>query len=352
MKIEPRQAERFLREPTLPGGPARAVLLHGEDEGLIRERAAALARRLLGSLDDPFRYVELAREEAARIPEEMAALSLTGGRRVVRLREAGDGAAGAVAAALAGPGEALLILEGPGLTGRSRLVTQLTKAADAAVLGCYAEEGRALADTIGAILGAHQVRAAPDALAFLAAQLGADRAVTRAEVEKLALYAGEAGRVTLADAEAVVGEASGLSLDDAIHAAAEGDPETADRALTRAMAEGANPVQVVRAALPLFQRLARAALGMREAGKSEGGQSAAEAVRAIRPPVFFKRERQLVRALERWSAPALEAACTALWETEREIKRTGAPAETLVRQRLLGLARRPAPRVGREPRAP
>ena len=330
MKIEPRQAERFLRDP----GAIRAVLLHGEDEGLIRERAAALARRILGSLDDPFRYVELAREEAARLPEEMTALSLTGGRRVVRLREAGDGVAGSVAAALAGPGEALLILEGPGLTGRSKLVTQLTKAADAAVLGCYAEEGRALEGTIGAILGAHRVTAAPDALAFLAVQLGADRAVTRTEVEKLALYAGDSGRVTLADAEAVIGEASGLSLDDAIHAAAEGDAGTADRALARAMAEGANPVQVVRAALPLFQRLARAALGMREMG-----QGAVEAVRAIRPPVFFKRERQLVRALERWSASALEAACTALWETEREIKRTGAPAETLARQRLLGLAR-------------
>jgi DNA polymerase III subunit delta len=330
MKIEPRQAERFLRDP----GPVRAVLLHGEDEGLIRERGAALARRVLGALDDAFRYVELAREEASRIPEEMTALSLTGGRRVVRLREAGDGAAGVVAAALAGPGEALLILEGPGLTGRSKLVTQLTKAADAAVLGCYAEEGRALEETITSILGARRVTAAPDALAFLADQLGADRAITRAEVEKLALYAGDAGRVTLADAEAVIGEASGLSLDDAIHAAAEGDAETADRALTRAMAEGANPVQVIRAALPLFQRLARASLGMREAG-----QSAAEAVRAIRPPVFFKRERQLVRALERWSPAALEAACTALWETEREVKRTGTPAETLARQRLLGLAR-------------
>ena len=334
MKIEPRQAERFIRDP----GGVRAVLLHGEDEGLIRERAAALARGVLGSLDDPFRYVELAREEAGRLPEEMTALSLTGGRRVVRLREAGDGAVGAVAAALAGSGDALLIIEGPGLTGRSKLVAQLTKAADAAVLGCYAEEGRALEGTIGTILGAHPVTATPDALAFLSGQLGADRAVTRAEVEKLALYAGDSGRVTLADAEAVIGEASGLSLDDAIHAAAEGDAETADRALARAISEGANPVQVIRVALPLFQRLARAALGMREAG-----QGAAEAVRTIRPPVFFRRERQLVRALERWSVPALEAACTALWETEREIKRTGAPAETLARQRLLALSgqRRP-----------
>lgn len=330
MKIESRQIARFLRDP----GDVRAVLLHGEDEGLIRERAGMLAAGVAGAVADPFRYVELSRDEAGRIPEEMAALSLTGGRRVVRLREAGDAAAGAVAAALAGKGEALLILEGPGLTGRSKLVTQLTRAAAAAVIGCYAEEGRALEETIAGLLGAHHVHATEEARAFLAAQLGADRAVTRSEVEKLALYAGEGGNVTLADAEAIVGEASGLSLDDAIHASVAGDAETADRALSRALAEGANPVQVVRAALPLFQRLTRAALEMREQRRS-----AVEAVKAIRPPVFFKRERQLVHALEHWPPAALEAACSALWETERAIKRAGAPAETLVRQRLLGLAR-------------
>lgn len=330
MKIEARQVARFLREP----GAVRAVLLHGEDEGLIRERASALAASVAGAVADPFRYVELSREEAARIPEEMAALSLTGGRRVVRLREAGDAAAGAVAAALAGKGEALLILEGPGLTGRSKLVAQLTKAGDAAVLGCYAEEGRALEDSIGALLAAHHVTASAEARGFLAAQLGADRAVTRAEIDKLALYMGGPGEVALADAEAVVGDASGLSLDDAIHAVVAGDAETADRALSRALAEGANPVPVARAALLLFQRLARAAHAMREAG-----QSPAEAVRAMRPPVFFKRERVLVAALERWQPAALDAACTALWETERAIKRAGAPAETLIRQRLLGLAR-------------
>ena len=88
MKLDPRRVPAFLRDP----GTCRVVLLYGDDSGLIRDRAEALVRMVAGTLDDPFRVVELARDELARLPEEAASLSLTGGRRVVRVREAGEAA--------------------------------------------------------------------------------------------------------------------------------------------------------------------------------------------------------------------------------------------------------------------
>ena len=84
MKLDARQIERFLLDP----GAARVVLLHGEDVGLIRDRASRLVRAVAGASDDPFRVAELDRDGFGRIAEEMASLSLTGGRRVVRVREA------------------------------------------------------------------------------------------------------------------------------------------------------------------------------------------------------------------------------------------------------------------------
>ncbi len=86
---------------------------------MIRDRAAALVRAVAGSLDDPFLVAELAREDIGRLADEAASLPLTGGRRVVRLREATDAAAeqvgadpegqraGAGGAGGAGPGDAL-----------------------------------------------------------------------------------------------------------------------------------------------------------------------------------------------------------------------------------------------------
>jgi DNA polymerase-3 subunit delta len=332
VKIEQRRVEEFLREP----GRVRAVLLHGDDVGLVRDRGARLTRAVAGSLDDPFRVVELERDAAARLADEMASLPLSGGRRVVRVRDAGDTVAVAVQAALAGAGPGFLVLEAPGLASRSKLRALIEKAPDAASVACYPPDAAALASEIRAVLQGRNVAVEPDALRWLESRLGSDLAVTRAEIEKLALYAGPGGRVDLAAAQACVGDLAGLSLEDALFAATAGDAASADRSLELALSEGAAPVGVVRAALGHVQRLHRARLAMTE------GVSAAEAAKASRPPVFFRREAAFVRALQLWSDASLEAAALRLWEADRGCKRTGAPAESICRSVVLGLAQRAA----------
>ena len=80
MKLDARRLPAFLKDP----GSCRVVLLHGEDAGLIRDRADTLVRLVAGGLDDPFLVADLTRETADRLGEEAASMSLTGGRRVVR----------------------------------------------------------------------------------------------------------------------------------------------------------------------------------------------------------------------------------------------------------------------------
>ena len=151
-------------------------------------------------------------------------------------------------------------------------------------------------DTIRAVLTEAGVGIDADALAWVSDQLGADRVSTRGEAEKLALYVGPGGRVDLDAAMACVGDLAGLSLDDALFAATEGDVARADRALELALAEGATPVGVLRAGLMHLQRLHRVRLAVDE------GLSAADAVKGARPPVFFRRVGAFSRAFELWSS--------------------------------------------------
>jgi len=332
MKLEPRRTEEFLRNP----GRVRVALLYGDDVGLIRDRAGRLVRAVVGAADDPFRVVDLERDGIGAIPAEMAALSLTGGRRVVRLRDVGDAAVGPVQAALAGPGEALLVLEAPGLPTRSKLRGLIDKLADAVSIGCYPAEGRALEQNIRDILAALRVGVEEDALAWLTGQLGADRAVTVSEVEKLALFVGPGGRVDIAAARECVGDLAGLSLEDALFAATAGEVAAADRALELALAEGAAAVQVVRAGLGHVQRLQRARATM------ANGVSAGEATRAVRPPLFFRRLPAFSQALSLWTPGALEWAALRFWEAERGCKHTGAPDQTIARNAVAGVAQRAA----------
>jgi DNA polymerase-3 subunit delta len=336
-KLDARRVGGFLADP----GACRVVLLHGDDPGLIRERAEALVRRVTEG--DALRLVELGRE-ALRSPRQLAVEAasspLTGGRCLVRLRDTGDGAApvAAAKAALAGPGPGLVVLEAPELRTSSALYKAVEGSAQGAVIACYRERGAELAQSIGQILQELGVSAEPAAVEWMVQRLGEDRMLLRRELEKLALFVGAGGRVTPEDVLACIAEGSALDLEEALMAAMAGEMAVADRALATAFAEGANAVQVVRAALRHVQRLHLAALAV------AGGAAASAAVEGLRPPVFFRHKPAFERALRLWRPEALEAAGAALLDAERRTKTTGIPAEVVARNAVTGLARQAAAR--------
>src|SRR3954447_3690951 len=145
MKLAAARVAAFLRQPD----PAiRAVLFYGPDAGLVRERADAVARTVCTDLRDPFRVAELTASALAADPallaDEAAQIRLMGGRRVVRVREAGDALAQLCGRFLANApipakklGDALVIVEAGDLPGRSALRRVFDDAPDAVAIGCY-----------------------------------------------------------------------------------------------------------------------------------------------------------------------------------------------------------------------
>jgi DNA polymerase-3 subunit delta len=345
MKISGQTIERFLAAPD----PAvRVVLVYGPDTGLVQERTVQLVRGAAGDAADPFRVTELTAEvlqqDPARLADEAAALSLTGGRRAVRLRGAGDGLTGLLDDFLkALPGEALVVMEAGDLPPRSRLRRLLEGAKAGAALPCYRDEGRALAALIDEVLAKAGLRATADARAYLTGNLGGDRQLTRRELEKLIDYMGpgEPGReVGLADARACVGDSAALSLDDVAYAVAGGDLAGFERALARCLQEGASWVAPLRATARHLERLHSVA------GAMASGSDAEAAMKRLRPPVFWKAQARFRGQAEAWSPAALAAAMARLLEAERRGKRGTAPPETLAARALFTVAseaqRRPA----------
>jgi DNA polymerase-3 subunit delta len=166
---------------------------------------------------------------------------------------------------------------------------------------------------------------------FLVAHLGGDRLLTRAELEKLTLYAGDGGRIGLDDARAITADSAALSLDDAVLAAAAGDATALDRALARVFQEGESPVTVIRALLRHLHRLHLLAI------RVAAGESIDAAIRGARPPIFFKEQDSWRRQLQRWSEKRLRTALDRVATAEFHMKLTGLPAETICREALFGL---------------
>ncbi len=335
MKLTGRKIDAFLREPP---AAVLAALLYGPDEGLVRERSRILAHTVVEDLQDPFRVAALSGLEAAadpaRLADEAAAMSLTGGKRLVRLRPAGDECAPALEAALNGPAaETLIVVEAGNLPPRSALRRLAEAHSRAAALPCYADDAATIARLVEEAVRSAGARIAPDALAFVTAHLGNDRMTTRQEAEKLALYAGDGGEITLDDAVVCIGDSAALSLDDIAFAVGAGDLAALSRALDRAAAETVAPVAMLRAAGRHFQRIDMAQHHIAE------GQNARSAMARLRPPVFFRRQDAFQSQMGRWPRNWLDRALARLNQAEIDCKTTGLPDRAVAERALLDITR-------------
>ena len=344
MKLPPARLATFLAKPD---AALRAALIYGGDAGLVRERADRLASAIVPDLKDAFRVADLAAAaliaDPARLHDEAAAMSLTGGRRLVRIRDAGD-AVGSLFQRFLGdlpPGDSVTVVEAGELTARSSLRRAFEEAASAVAIPCYADGRRELEELVRDVLGARRIAIDNDAMAYLVGHLGGDRLASRRELEKLALFAGDGGRVGLADATQSVGDSAAMTIDDIVYAAAEGDAAALERALMRAFLEGEMPVSVLRALMRHFQRLHLVQ------SRIAAGSGDEDALRSLRPPLFFKLQDRFKRQLRLWPQARAAQALALLTQAEINAKTTGLPAEAICRDALLRIARGAAPRAQR-----
>lgn len=347
MKIEPRQAEAFLKklDPKI-----RAVVVYGNDDGLVAERAMQLAKTVCDDLQDPFRVIDIAGEalkhDPARLADEFGAMSLMGGRRVIRVRPAGDETVKALENLVeATAGDALIVIEGGNLTPRSALRTLAETEPCLAAMPCYMDSAEALEGLVESSARAQGLNVDADALDWIVERLGGDRGQTRSEVDKLLLYkAGDdAKTVTLDDAMAVLGDTAAIGIDTVVAAAFDGELVALDRALDRVFAEGGNPVQLVRS----LQRHADQ-LHLVSGHAARGGGLEAAMFKARGLPRGGPVRQRFERHLRSWPLPRLSAALTRILEAEIECKSTNLPDEAIARRLCLGLAS--AARQGRAKR--
>ncbi|TVR96273.1 MAG: DNA polymerase III subunit delta [Rhodospirillales bacterium] len=334
MKLAPARIEAFL---TRPDAAVAAVLVFGPDYGLVRERADRLMAAVVPA-DDPFCRAELTgpmlRADPARLADEAAALGLSGGGRVVRVRDATDAAASIFADWLGrAPSGALVIAEAGDLAKRSTLRKAFEEAGNAAAIACYADDPAAVAATVREVLSSHDLAIEGEALEFLCARLGNDHGVTRRELEKLAVFKGGPGKVNLDDAMAVVGDAAQVSLNAVIDAACLGDVAALETALQRLVAEGSvAPATVVRAVGRHLLRLLQAQ------GLIAAGTAPERALMSLRPPVFRGEQPRFRRQLALWPIARIGPALALTTGAEIQCKSTGVPAEAVCGRLLMRLA--------------
>jgi DNA polymerase III subunit delta len=334
MIVKSHEADRYAANP--PKG-LMAALVYGPDAGLVQERTEKLMKSVVADLADPFNVADLGEAallaDPARLADEAAAISMMGGRRVVRVRGAGNDLAELFESFLDDPkGDALVVVEAGDLakTGALRKLFDGHKAA--AAIQCYPDSVRDLADVVRDALRAEGLSITPDALEDAVSRLGSDRGVTRREIEKLLLYMHGHKQVTVEDVRAVMGDEAEARSESACDAAGSGDLARLDRELERLWVSDTHPSQVLRSAMGHFQKLLQAREG------AARGESLDTVMKRLRPPVHFSRATGFKAQAQRWSSDRLSDALDMLLEAEAMTRTTGVPAQAVTGRTLMNIA--------------
>ena len=342
MKLTGSRVNGFL---TRPPEDIIGVLFFGPDGGLVKERSRAMVQHFCDTPDDPFSTTIITADDLvgdpAKLADELSALSFLGGRRLVRLRLDHERMGSAISKIIKSfdtdpqKAEARLIVEAGDLSTRSALRKTFEAAGHFASIGCYADSARDIANLIRTSLSEAGLSINPDAINFWTPLLIGNRAIARNEIEKLLLYKGgeQDGKneVTIDDIKAAAADGFSVSIDDILSSFCLGNLSKGDQQYQKAVSGKINPAVILRSLQRHIARLMEAQNIMRS------GESADNAIKALRPPVFFAQKNMFKRQLQIWPERALQSALTQSLETERQVKTAGAPQEILVGRLLLAL---------------
>jgi DNA polymerase-3 subunit delta len=316
--------------------PARpVVLVFGPDAGLVSERVNAIVKASVADVNDPFALARIEGDELAgdpsRLVEEALTIPLFGGRRAVWVKAGRSNIATAVEAALgAASADCRIVIEAGDLRRNAPLRVLCERAKNAVALPCYADSERDRQRLIDDEMRAAGLAVAPDARALLVSLLGGDRAASRSELRKLALYARDNKQVGVEDVVAVVSDASALALEDIVDAAFAGKPTDLETQLAKARTAGSAAGSI------LFN--AQRQLAQLHKWRTSIEDGARFSLDAVQPPLHFRRRALVEAALKAWTAARLVTVMAELAAAVLDSRRKPMLADTIAERALLAIA--------------
>ena len=327
------------------GPECRAALVYGPDAGLVAERAAALADAFAGKEKDATEVVRLDErdlgDDPARIEVELRTVPMFAARKVVRVTANQRLDVPSLKALLESPLEGALIIEAGALRTDSALRKLFDGHPTAVAMASYADDD-SVSDVINAELRKADLKIDSDTRAYLMTRLGADQALSRAEVAKLALFAAGSGRIGPDDIDAIVGDSAEIAVENFVYEVSGGDAKEAVRQLARLDTASTEPSVALSALGRHFTLLHRIAAAQ------AAGVSIEQVWRSQRPRPNFKREKALIADSCRLGAQRLLDAIPLIQEAVKRSRLNPDLDRALAERLVLTLTRRGDGRSTRE----
>lgn len=322
--IKPSDIDRLIKSPS----SYDAYLIYGPDNGLVSERASFLSKNLAEKAkkqNAESEQVTLLNDDLSANPERLAldlkTISMFGERKILRVIAGTSLPIKSLEGLLKEtPFESDLIIEAGDLKKTAKLRKLFESGKTLAAIPCYTDTNAALHNLISDVFRANKLVLSREAEQHLISKLGADRGLSRKEVEKLALYAMGQDQVTIEDIDNILSDMSEIAMDQIIAQTLLGNPHKAINQLSRAVSTGLNPAPIFLSLLRQLEQLHKGALSI------SNGSTIDAVAKAQRPPLYFERRDNFIKQLNIWHEDHLSHAINKVQEIMGTARRRNNPS--------------------------
>ena len=336
MKIQNFKIDDFCKalKPVSP-----AILLYGQDYGLISERSSLIINSFFNNVDakhNSLNIIDLSNNALLLNPEllelEVSSISLLSSKKIIRIKEASDALYNIIKDYFhySHP-DCLIILLSDSLSPRSKIRKLFETHDKAIILPCYSDDIKNIFNLINTSFKKEGIIIDEQDIQLLANYLGIDRLITKAEIEKAILYAGQGKKLTANDIASFISDQAALGIDELYDFSLSGELEGAYRVLSRLQKEGVPAIQIIRSFIRQMQNLYSILILLSRSSNINN------ILDNFKPPIYFKRKDNIKDHTQKWSLVKLHKALLLMESAEVSCKMPKSNPNIITKQAILSV---------------
>lgn len=319
----------------------KAALLFGTDFSVVEDCAQQIIKIIIDKPDD-FSVIKIAKTQIKEHPsillDEANTVSFLTERKLVWLKDADNNHTNIVDHFIENiKTNSFLLLTADNLLKNSSLRLFCENNPNILTIACYEDSEKDIRFLIQNILKSNNYTFSNTVTDTLYQRLNENRLTTKNELEKLITYVGNNKEITVNDVEAVIPDITNTTVDTFCFSVSGGLQDQADKSTQILLADGENPVSIVRILSTHFNKIL---LGKDLLSKGENSDSVCKKI--LRSNQYMLKEK-IISHIYIWKKEYIMKTLELLAETEVQIKSTGIPQDIVLQRTITmiaGLARK------------
>jgi DNA polymerase-3 subunit delta len=293
------------------------VLLYGPDEGLAAERKNNIVKKILGEGFDPFLFSDFnagdLKKDEQKLVNEINAISLIPGRRLIVLSGAGNTQTKIISSALENKkSDSFLVVLANDLAPSGSLRKFFETEKNVASMPCYADSKEQVVGILRAEFKDYEVNF--ETLDYIASNISGNRNLIRSEIQKIKVFYGDKREIQQSDIVNLISSNNNSDFQDFANNVMDKNADRAIKILEELLSQNFPAMTLTRVLINYLERISETQSNMQNGENFDG------AIRKLRPPVFFTQKDILRRHVNLWKPATINMLLEKVFELEKTLK--------------------------------